>query len=200
MPINISIDTGEIGRLATKLGRIDRRLRAKALGRGLNKVAKSGKVVAVKQITDQYNIQKGQVSKRIEVRPARSNLEARIEARPLRSRTIPAIVFAVERKVKEVKKARKDRTGVALQINRGKAKKYIKHAFIARMPSGYVGVFARATRSTARLHIKELSDMDVYQMLTRRSVLPAVEKRINEQLEKVMVHELQFEIDRALRV
>ena len=189
MAIKLNIDVGEIGRLATKLGRIDRQLRAKALGRGLAKTAKSGATAAKKEIAKEYNIKQAEVAKRMTVSVNTAQLEARIRTRSLKTNRIPAIAFSAVHLKKK---------GVTIKVKRSKGKTLLKHAFISTMPSGHKGVYQRADKATRRLSIKEVMGIEVPAMLQSRAVLPAVEKRVNEQLIKTVVSSLQFEIDRVL--
>lgn len=66
---------------------------------------------------------------------------------------------------------RQGRTGVSVTINKG-ARKIIKHAFIATMPTGHQGVFQRIGR--ARLHIKELYSSRVSDAARDSDLLPKV--------------------------
>lgn len=181
--ISIDIDTGEIGRLAARLEQVGQQFKSRAIGRGLSKVAKSGTVAAKKEITSQYNIKSGEVAKRMSVVMSRDKTEARIRARSLRTNRIPLINFGA----KQIKR------GVSFSVARGKGRKVLKTAFIAKMPNGYKGVY---WRQKGLRTITQRMGIEVTSMMTGRRVLPAVITRVNEQLQKVMVHELEFELRR----
>ncbi len=146
----------------------------KAIIRALDRTAKQGKVAAQKIIREEYNIKLHDISSKIKTDIHPSKLEAVITAT---DRSIPLIEFA----------ARQIKTGVSFQVKRG-SRKTIKSAFIASMKSGHRGVFTRIGKK--RLPIKQLYTIGVAEMFGSKKVIEAIKKRIYEQWEKNITHEI----------
>jgi hypothetical protein len=148
---------------------------AAAIARGLNDSLKVGRTVAIKQMTNRYNIPRfelmGSRSGLIRMTAAnRSNLSAAIFADAKRSisiskfRGLKGDGLNITRKRDKsdrsrvnsfIKKGRKFQTGitrskprtaVSFEIVKGQ-RKTLKAGFIARMKSGHIGVFSRSQSS-----------------------------------------------------
>lgn len=183
--IKINVDTSQIESLIQRLNVYNPEARAKAIGRGVSKVAKSGGVAATRQIAKEYAVKKTVVAKRFAVRMRGKQLaELVAKSRTSKSSRIPVLDFG----------AKQLKSGVTFRIAKGGKRQKLKHAFIATMASGHQGVFQREYGGRT---IKEVMGIDLTQMLTGKRVAPEVVRRINEQLPKVMRHELEWELKRA---
>lgn len=180
----ITIDSGDIGRLARKLEGLKKGLSGQVIARGLERTAQQAKTAASTQIREVYNIKKGALDRRFQVIVNKKAGMAMLRARSLKTSRIPLIRFDAKRLVK----------GVSFEMTRGK-RVTLKHAFIAKMNSGHTGIYQREMGSRK---IKEVVGIDVPQMFGGAKVMPVVAKRIEQQLEKNIVHELTFAIQRAL--
>lgn len=181
--IQIKIDNSQIRELAARLEGFSAAKRAKALGRGLAKVAKQGAVAAKREITNEYAIKSGDVAKRLSVRQT-SQLRAEIAAKPNSRNRTPLLDFSAKATKKK---------GVTFRVKKGGGRGRLKHAFIAKMPSGKTGVFQRVVGSRK---IKEVVSIDMPHMFAGKRVRPAVVKKINEAFPKTVAHELEFELQR----
>lgn len=180
----ISIDTGDIGRLARKLDGLKKGLQTTAIRQGLQKTSKQAVTAASTQIRSVYNIKKQDLDKRFSILASSRKLSALIRARSLKTSRIPVINFG----------ARPAKGGVRFSVRRGRTT-LVPGAFIAKMRSGHKGVFVREKGQRA---IKQLMGIDVPAMFSGAAVMPVVEKRVAEQLEKNIVHELNRLISKQL--
>lgn len=105
-------------------------------------------------------------------------------------------------------KARQTKKGVTLQIKKKEPRKFLKHAFIATMPSGHKGVFWREYKGTRgatrkgmayaaiprkyRLPIKELYGPRVPDILSNEPVMKPILDKAKRRLRKNFSHELNF--------
>jgi hypothetical protein len=83
---------------------------------------------------------------------------------------------------------RRPRIGVSVKVTQTRQK--IPGAFVARMPSGGIGVFQRKDR--ARLPIKKLYGPSVPQMLSHDQVLPEIQSGAADRFNKTLDHEIDF--------
>lgn len=83
---------------------------------------------------------------------------------------------------------RRPRNGIFAQVRRDSGGGYIKHAFIAGMNSGHVGVFERVGKS--RLPIKKLTGPSTPSMLSNPKVTQAIAQRMQERLAINVEHEI----------
>lgn len=182
--VQIDFDTSEITALANKLTLLGSNVRAKAMGRGLFKVAKQGAVAAKQAITKEYDVKSAEVAKRMSLASKRNGMTVEIKARArnARSNRIPLMQFGA----KDSKKR-----GVTFAVRRGGGKTRLKHAFIATMPNGRTGVFERIP---GKHTIKEVYGIDVTHMMVGKRVLPAVVTKIKGAMNRVIVHEMQYEL------
>ncbi len=185
--LSLKIDAGEIGKLARRLGAVNKRQVKIAIAAGLARAVKAGEKVAKEGIVDTYNIKAGMVAKRFSSRVDAAKLTGTIKAKSGRTSRIPAIVF-LSTKIKG--------KNPAIQVRKGRAPKVLKHAFVATMPSGHKGIYSRV-RGTRKL--KEVMGIDVPQMVGGSGVTPAVHDRMAEIATKRVAHELRYQLDRALK-
>lgn len=155
--IQITIDRAELERFA-------------GLGKGLaNAVRKAGGDALRKMRTT--STQTIRFRKRMKLKaindalvltfPKTKELDAMLWRMDVKGTRVPVSAFAPRQRA----------SGVSIAINQGK-RKVIKHAFIARMRSGHVGVWQRDGRG--RLPIHELYTTRVADIFTDAGMIPAV--------------------------
>jgi Prophage minor tail protein Z (GPZ) len=190
--ISCNINTFEVAKLKAQLEGFSSATRARALGRGLAKVAKQGATVAKSNIAKEYNVKAGAVAERLDVRPRSNKLEATITARGRKAGShvksrLPLLEFG----------AKPTAGGVKYKIRKSGPWKILRHGFIATMDSGHQGVFLRKhfkVRGNRAIH--EVMAIDVPAMFLGKRVKPLVMQRINEVGPRVVLHELRYELSR----
>lgn len=152
------------------------RLLPQATARALNRTATTVRAQATRRIRERYNLKAGVIRAQLRINRAdRNRLTAEVIAS---GRPIPLIEFS----------ARQTRAGVSVRVIRGQ-RKVRRHAFIAKMHTGHVGVFERT--SSKRLPIKELFSVSLPVAFARKEILAA--------LEQVAVERFRIEFERELR-
>jgi Prophage minor tail protein Z (GPZ) len=187
--ISCNINTFEVAKLKAQIEGFSSATRARALGRGLAKVAKQGATVAKSNIAKEYNVKAGVVAERLSVRASSNGLQATIAAKPRRAGSsgksrIPLIQFGATHSKK---------SGVKFKITRSGAASKLRHAFIATMASGHKGVYQRVPGTSK---IVEVMGIDVPMMFAGKRVKPLVLQKINEVGARVVAHELRYELSR----
>lgn len=186
--INIREATHEIRRMNRDLSKsvIDA-----AIVSALNHTIRKGKTAAGREIRKVYKIKSRDLNKQLSIKRAyKQNKQAAIIAL---GRPIGVISFG----------ARKRRDGVSVNIM-GK-RKVIKSAFIAKMKSGHVGVFARGHYPKAgnfrfrktRLKkkgndnpIQEIKTFKVPTAIANDAVLKHVTRKLEQDFPKRLIHEI----------
>ncbi|HYW57692.1 MAG TPA: phage tail protein [Polaromonas sp.] len=188
----MNFDIGPLRAASDKLRGFSPSARAAALNTALKTVAKRGATVARKESSAEYNLKQATIGARMSVSVDRPNLRATIKARSSKSNRIPLKAFgATKFKVRNKEKGgAKYLTGVKVRIRRKGEEVKLRHAFIATMPNGYVGVFQREDAGTKRLKIKEVTGLDVPQMFVGRRVKPAVIAKMLEVAPGLVLHEM----------
>lgn len=152
--------------------------------RGLNRVAKAAKTLAVREVAKNMGIRSKRVNEDMKVIPARpQKLEAKVRVKGNR---IPLIEF----------KARENTRGVTA-MSKGK-KKFFPGAFISRMKSGHVGVFKRF--NLMRLPIVELRGPSIPLVFGRKTIQSALSKIVFERLDREIKTAFDFFTQRRLGV
>lgn len=176
----VSIDTNRIQEIMSDFSGLEGKVPL-ALSRAINRVTRSAKTEAVRQVRDEYTAKAGAINKTIKVTRANpNNLSAKIESR---GSSMSLLDFRVNPK----KPSPRRRSPITVEVRRG-SKKPIEGAFVQRMGNGGVGVFARV--GSARLPIRKLFGPAVPVMLNNDSVVEAVQRRAEEQLESRIGHEM----------
>lgn len=166
----VKLDTSEIRGL---VARLTPKRAAYSISRGLNDALRQGRTVALKSMTDRYNIKRFELTKSgmLKMSSAKaSNLSASIFADVKRSVALSkfnglkgdGLTITRKRSKLErgkidtfIKKGRKaqsgvtrnqERTPVSFEIVKGK-RQTLRSGFIAKMKSGHIGVFSRSTSS-----------------------------------------------------
>jgi hypothetical protein len=168
-----------------QLNQLDIKIQQKVVPAALNKVAKKASTEMVRGITQEFNIKRADVSKRIRIIRAGRKLDQWAAAidpfkSSRRGRSLNLIRF-LEKKVSLAEGKRRKKTGnqnqLRFQIKKVGGKKIITGAFIGNKGRT---VFIRETDD--RLPIKALSTIDVPQMFNTRKIKRRVIDRINRDL------------------
>ncbi|MFM0243794.1 phage tail protein [Paraburkholderia sediminicola] len=162
----------------------------KAVIRALNKTATQARTAASVEVRGAgYNIKASAIKKSFVIkRASRGNLVVVLTATGAR---IPLINYG----------ARQTKSGVSFSVKNGR--KTMRHAFIATMKSGHIGVFERTGKGhkkvvrngkTVRtgLPIKELLGPSIPQSLANEAVEKALMAKIRSVFPKILEHELAF--------
>jgi hypothetical protein len=156
---------------------LDSREYGLAVMRALNRTADGLQTDASREIRKTYQIKAKDLTPAFRKEKATlQHLAAFVEAR---GRPLPLYDFA----------ARQNKTGVSVAIKKGN-RKTLKHAFIARMPSGHVGVFMR--NSGKRLPIEEKYTLSVPGMLTAQTIAGVLEGLVTDRFEKALEQNVRF--------
>lgn len=167
----------------------------------LNKVAAKASTAASREIRDKYTIKAKDLKKR-----GTSNRNGLSVVKAKRGRdyamvmstghALPLINFRVTPRTPEADRRRKRGKGVKATVVKGKPYR-IPHAFVAQMPSGHTGVFAR--KGKGRLPIRELFGPSIPQMFAERNTLDSIFRTVSRDSHAIFERELSFRVDKALR-
>ena len=174
-PISFRIkrDTAEVERLLKHLSKgAD-----KVLTRALNKTIKSVERKAVQGMAKDLRLTQKTVRKSVKLFRARWNFK--VASITVSGKRIPIYAFG----------ARQVRGGVTYKGRSG-GRKLIKGAFIARMPSGHMGVFKR--KGSARLPIQELLGPSPPRVFQRPDIVHDMNKEADIRWKKNLDHELKW--------
>jgi hypothetical protein len=182
--VKISIESSEFGRLKSRLhSALGAAAMNRAIGRGLTKVGRLGKTQVKRQIFQRYNIKSSDIDARLSV--TRGANYAAIIGRHLKKTRIPLIKFG----------AKQISNGVTFRVLKKGKRERLKHAFIQTMPNGYKGVFERIDKK--KRAIREKVSIDVVQMMSQQDVMQTAKEKISAEAERVILHELRYELRRA---
>jgi hypothetical protein len=183
----------------TALDQFAARVQAIAVPRALNKLADQAQTAGLRAVNSIYKIGPRTMEKYVATTYAFPNkLEATLTAK---GAGFPLYVFD----------PRQTRTGVSVSLKGRRV--IIPHAFIATMPNGHVGVFARGayggksnkrqlkatgagfgrfTFGRGRLPINELYTLSPPDAFGNSDVTKAMDDRVEEQAAKVLQQEIRF--------
>lgn len=130
----------------------------------LNRTITSVQTEANRKIRERYNLRASAVRKQMRI--GRANKSRLFAELVVSGRRIPLVEFS----------ARQNSKGVSVRVTR--ERKTVRTAFIARMKSGHVGVFARTSKK--RLPIEELFSISLPRAFTQKQILAAVRKKAAE--------------------
>lgn len=184
--IKVSVKA-DISRAMDKLGRIPKEVMGKAVPRALNKMAAETRTESSRRIRSAgYRIKDKAIKNQIAVLKAtRTELRAIVRAT---GKPIPLIAYG----------ARQVKSGVSVAIKG--SRKIIKHAFIATMPTGHVGVMIRTGTAHKRnkkgvwsgLPIKQLFGPGIPTMFGNDVVQQALQSKIRKRFPVLLKHEIEF--------
>jgi hypothetical protein len=179
--LQLTFDTAEAHKRLAALGKRG----PLVVVRALNRAAGSARTAVGREIARDMGLKVGDVRERIKITnatPERMTATLYASSKPL-----PLIDF----KATGPEPSRGRGRGVSAVI-KGTRQRY-PNAFIARMPSGHRGVFAR--KGKGRLPIRELFGVSIA-FVFRKFEHVAI-ARAREQLAKNLAHELSFEMSRG---
>lgn len=171
----------ELKNMSTILAQLDDKAQDIIAIRTVNKVGAQGRTAAAKAIFEVYPIKKkGDFKKRIYYhRATKGNPAFVIRASKRWSRALSLTKFP---------SGQAKKTG-AWAKPRGQKITY-KRGFIRTMSSGHEGIFIRTGKD--RYPIRELTGPTPGHLLNRPETKKAVQKRVNQQYRKVLMHEIQY--------
>lgn len=159
----------------------------RAVVRSVNRAVQGIETDGVKLIRQEYNIKAGDVRKAFKIKRAGNGV---LEAAAIVSGgRIPLIRFGA-RPAKLG--GRKPLKGVSVLVK--KARKTIRHSFVARMKSGHVGVFQRDRNR--RLPISEKFSLAVPQMLENPVVIEQIQEGVLKRYERTLTHEINLALNK----
>ena len=153
----------------------------RAMASAINRAAQSGRTEAVKKVRERYIVKASTVREPLKIERASSSSPIAI----LRAvgRVIPLSKF----KIRPSKPTPGRSKPVTATVIKGKGGT-IPKAFVARMPTGHVGVYRRKGRP--RLPIMELYGPSVPQMIGNEEVMRALEEKAQQTLDERMEHDI----------
>lgn len=152
------------------------------LSRAINRAAESARTEAGRKAREQYYIKQRDVVSTIRIRQATPDDLAAIVIS--RGNLVPLTKFRVTPNRPQPTR----KSPIIVRVKKGGGGP-IKHAFVARMRSGHLGVFNRAGKK--RLPIMERYGPSVPEMLNSDTVSQYVEAKASEVLEKRLEHEIE---------
>ncbi len=169
----------------------------------MNKVVKSAKSLTSAEIYKVYNVPKAILDQRLELFTARiNNLEAelRVGGKSVSLSYFGARQFRGTRVITRAKVTTRKRAsefqGVEVEVFRGK-RTQLKSAFFQRFKSGHLGILTRTGKGRYPVLVK--SAVSIASMFNRVEINDAIVRKIDEDLERVFWHELEFYLNRGSR-
>lgn len=178
----IEFTADKILRAETLLGEIKGAL-PKVQSNAINRSLVSARAEAVRSVRQEYAIGADAVRKTIVVRIASM-------ANPVGCILSSGSPIALSKFDVSPKRPQggKNQTPVTVRVKLAGGRKPIKHAFVAKVSSGHIGVFIRAGKK--RYPIKQLYGPSVPQMLGSEKVSKKIEAKAMETLDKRLDHEI----------
>lgn len=206
MPVDLKIDARQLDKLAKALSRNQKEMKASVIS-ALNKSLSSVNTALQREITQKYNITKGELSggkqyksyksnNLIRLKKASSsNTDARIEVRGstltlgrfLRSQQTP-----ISHRGKTIGQIRKIPTPKVM-VYKGRSRSTAAHTFTARK-NGVTHVFERDGNDVDMAHT-----LSTAQMASNPDVAEKVQKLASEIIDKKVEQELNYRIDKMIR-
>lgn len=192
----------EIKGLKEAMAMFDPKKVERAAASALKKVAQQARTEASSSIRERFNLKKGDVDKKIEVKQGRQDRSALTATLYITGRGISLTYFgAKERRgpkvisrkgIKVLKRQPKGAQGVQVKIMKDGKVTSLPNAFIATMKSGHVGVYIRPGKG--RTPIIEKGLVSIPTLFQQKTVMERVEQRINEQWPKVFQQEMNYQL------
>lgn len=205
--ILISLDS-DIDAMEKRLSRFGEKLRNTVVRRSLSRTATTARKQAIVSMREEYklNLSQKEMKKFVQLKVGKgANLEATIS---VKGKPLP--LYAFDPSVYGgpsgwPKRGRHKEGGVRVKVKGKKIE--VPHAFIAKMKSGHVGVFARGgwssvaggtkrfgnfTYSNKRLPIQELKTFSYPQAFVHKAVSTEVMKVIHIKFPKELEHQIEF--------
>ncbi len=169
----------------------------------MNKVVKSARSLTSEEIRKLYNVPKAVLDQRLELFTGRiNNLEAelKIGGKSVSLSYFSARQFSGARVITRAKVTIRKRAskfqGVEVEVLKGQ-RTQLKSAFFQRFKSGHLGILTRTSKSRYPILVK--SAVSVASMFHQVGINDAIVRKIDEDLERVFWHELEFYLNRGAR-
>lgn len=212
MAVEISL-AADVDRMAARLADFNQKLQDRIVSRALKRTASMAKTTAVREISRTYKIKqrtiRSALSLRYEGKGTSLSAELKMTGRPIGLYAFNAKAYGPRA---GWPRSSQPEGGVQVTI-KGKRVR-IPHAFIARMRSGHVGVFARGsyypgkvptptgetkgnfTFGTGRLPISELFSNSLPQAFSSKAVMDETVKTVRLNFARLLSHEIDFELSK----
>ncbi|MEF2145127.1 MAG: phage tail protein [Desulfovibrionaceae bacterium] len=166
-----------------------------AAARAVNKTLQGLRTDVVREVRGRYNVPAKDVRGTMSIRKAwKHNAEGVLRIRAARS--VPLVRFGALPRTPKVKRPRKGAPGVSVKVLSSGGRKPLRRVFVARMRSGHVGVYERASGVRA-LPIRELHGPSFVPYLYRDDVHERVTDMATDRLWKHLDHEAGRELKKA---
>ena len=158
-----------------------------ALARAANRTAQGTKTQMVRHARARFDITAGDVRKTLWVKKAKvgGNAESEVVSR---GRPTPIKRFKVTPKAPSAGQGKSPSRRRRVRISVGKKSVVLDRAFVARMRSGYVGVFQRRRRGSLR----QLYGPSTPQMLRSKAVTQAIEATARDRFKRELAHQVEW--------
>lgn len=189
-----------IGEMMETLSHVENGVEKMAV-RAIERTLKQGVTISKRMVTAEFRMTQRAVAEHLEViNPTYSRLEGRIDFAG--SKAVPLLEYVVGSKEPVPTMPRFYKTpeservkGVKIKIRRTKKPVLLKKHFIAKMPSGHVGVFKRSDGD--RLPVEEGYTHSFLEYLQRDLVADELEEQVFERFEGNVEHEASFVLQQA---
>jgi hypothetical protein len=163
----------------------------RAVARVVNRTAAGVRTDAVKEVRKEYTVKATTVRKSFKIKKAGNSV---LEAAAVSSGPRLGLIHFGARPGKPNGK----RTPVSVQVR--KKRKIVKNAFVAKMPSGHVGVFERSgefgrNRKKYLERIRNLYTLAVPSMASKEDVEEEIRLKAYKRFSKDLYHEIDYAMD-----
>lgn len=160
----------------------------KAMSSAIQRAAETARTEAARKVREKYYVRHSDVISTIKIYRV-SALSANVVSR---GHAVSLSKFQVT----PTRPQPKRKAPIVVRVKRGEGGP-VKHAFVAKMNSGHIGVFQRAGKR--RLPVQELYGPPIPQMLGNPSVSEWVEQKAAEKLDERLDHEINRLLEAADR-
>ena len=163
----------------------------RSVARVANRVAAGVRTDAVREVRKEYSVKSTTVRGSFRIKKAGNNV---LQAAAISSGPRLGLIHFGARPGKPNGR----RTPVSVQIT--KSRKVVENAFVARMPSGHVGVFERSGKkgrnnNPSLERIRELHTLAVPTMASNKDVEEQIRQNAYERFSKNLRHEIDYALD-----
>lgn len=158
----------------------------KAAVSSLNRVGASTRTKISSEVRQDYNIKKSDLDKRI-LKPTKASPSILRTKISIRGPRIPLFAFGGK------PRQPKQRANASAEIKAGKRKSF-SHFFVAKMPSGHIGIFKRTGRFSKgkRETIAEVFSLSAAEMAGTKKIGAVVNSFWRSELVKVFTHNINY--------
>lgn len=174
-----------------------------AMSSAMNKVLKSVKTLVSTEIRKRYNVSKAVLDERLDLFEGRiKNLQAELT---IGGKSVSLSYFgarqtlgnqSITRTKTTLKKSHAANQGVQVEVIKGR-RTLIKSAWLQQLWTGHVGILKRMGKGRYPIMVK--SAISIASMFEQTDINDAIVAKIDEDLERVFWHELEFYVERGGR-